>query len=281
MSDTSWLSKCPVMTSEEFKKIFTEWKQQAPGLKKVQLRHKLERGNMRFVARIAYSYLPQCKLEVNELIAAGSIGLSHALDLYDPENGASFLAYSIHWIKREIRDEIRKSLIGKSFQIPAKQHYMAKSLRYLSRIFKTKHGRDPTFKELSVMARDTKYKVFADSTAEKIEQLMIIVFNQTSKIDSLVNSSNEVFGTSDPDVLMLIQEQENKKLLMSGLKRLDNRQQTVINLHFGLNGNREHTLEEIGNLYDLSKERIRQIELIAFRRLKVHMQQIEYKKRKT
>lgn len=278
MRDTEWLSRYPVMPTKDFERIFQKWKALPPGKKRDRLRATLVEGNVRLIAKIAARYLRRAPLEINELIAAGSIGLMRALERFDHTHGVSFATYGSYWIRHAIQDEIRNSCIGKSVQIPVNRAQLARSLRRLSDQFQVEHGRKPSAEELTDLAIKTGKKTHANCQPHTVKRTQEAVLQITISLDAPVQSEegarkwHDILPDQSKDPRQVLLENERIEQLMHALETLDPRQKTVLKKLFGLNGELQKSMQEVGDELGLSRERIRQIEALACRRLRIRCQ---------
>lgn len=278
MRDAEWLSRYPVMPTEEFKRIFQKWKTHPPGKERDRLRAALIEGNVRLIAKIAVQYMRRAPLEINELIAAGSIGLMRALERFDDAHGVSFATYGSYWIRHAIQDEIRNSCIGVSVQIPANRAQLARSLRRLSGQFQTQHGRQPSPEELTDQAKMSGKKTLANCQPHMVERTQEVVRQITISLDSPVQDEggsrmwHDILPDQSKGPQQVLLEKERIERLMHTLDTLHPRQKSVLKKLFGLNGELQKSMQEVGDELGLSRERIRQIETLALRRLKIQCQ---------
>jgi RNA polymerase primary sigma factor len=221
----------------------------------------LAKANLRFVISVAKKYQNR-GVSLTDLIQEGNVGLVTAARKFDPEQGVKFISYAVWWIRQAILASLANH--GRAVRVPLNR------ASDLARIFREKErlkqelGRDPTPDELSKAT---------DLTPELIESLQTLNAAEI-RLDAPIGDSEdsqlvERFITEEAAEPEL--EVENRLLTESvteALKTLDARDAKVLRLYFGLEGEREHTLEEIGNMLGVTRERIRQLRDRALRRLR-------------
>jgi RNA polymerase primary sigma factor len=221
----------------------------------------LAKANLRFVISVAKKYQNR-GVSLTDLIQEGNVGLVTAARKFDPEQGVKFISYAVWWIRQAILASLANH--GRAVRVPLNR------ASDLARIFREKErlkqelGRDPTPDELSKAT---------DLTPELIESLQTLNAAEI-RLDAPIGDSEdsqlvERFITEEAAEPEL--EVENRLLTESvteALQTLDARDAKVLRLYFGLEGEREHTLEEIGNMLGVTRERIRQLRDRALRRLR-------------
>jgi len=221
----------------------------------------LAKANLRFVISVAKKYQNR-GVSLTDLIQEGNVGLVTAARKFDPEQGVKFISYAVWWIRQAILASLANH--GRAVRVPLNR------ASDLARIFREKErlkqelGRDPAPDELSQAT---------DLTPELIESLQTLNAAEI-RLDAPIGDSEdsqlvERFITEEAAEPEL--EVENRLLSESvseALQTLDARDARVLRLYFGLEGDREHTLEEIGNLLGVTRERIRQLRDRALRRLR-------------
>lgn len=221
----------------------------------------LARANLRFVISVAKKYQNR-GVSLTDLIQEGNVGLVTAARKFDPEQGVKFISYAVWWIRQAILAALANH--GRSVRVPLNR------ASDLARIFREKErlkqelNREPTSEEL---AKAT------DLTPELVESLQTLNAAEI-RLDAPIGDSEdsqlvERFITEEAAEPEL--EVENRLLteaVTEALSTLEARDAKVLRLYFGLEGEREHTLEEIGNMLGVTRERIRQLRDRALRRLR-------------
>ena len=221
----------------------------------------LARANLRFVISVAKKYQNR-GVSLTDLIQEGNVGLVTAARKFDPEQGVKFISYAVWWIRQAILASLANH--GRAVRVPLNRASdLARIFREKERI-KQEKGRGPTTAALGEAAA---------LTPELVESLQTLNAAEI-RLDAPIGDSEdsqlvERFITeeaAEPEI-----EVESRLLtetITEALSTLEARDAKVLRLYFGLEGEREHTLEEIGNLLGVTRERIRQLRDRALRRLR-------------
>ncbi|MGD2069932.1 MAG: RNA polymerase sigma factor RpoD/SigA [Gemmatimonadota bacterium] len=221
----------------------------------------LARANLRFVISVAKKYQNR-GVSLTDLIQEGNVGLVTAARKFDPDQGVKFISYAVWWIRQAILASLANH--GRAVRVPLNR------ASDLARIFREKErlkqelGRDPTSEELSAAT---------DLTPELIESLQTLNAAEI-RLDAPIGDSEdsqlvERFVTEEASEPELdVEDRLLAESISSALETLEARDAKVLRLYFGLEGEREHTLEEIGNMLGVTRERIRQLRDRALRRLR-------------
>lgn len=221
----------------------------------------LIQGNLRFVVNVAKKYQNQ-GLPLSDLISEGNIGLMNAIDRFDVDKGYHFISYAVWWI----RQAILKAICEKSrmIRLPLNR---ANELVQIEKVRKEIQGSKGEEAELQEIARTL------DMTPEHVADLVNISRDLVSletpvyqeKDSSVLGDFIEDGNYIQPEALMI--ERSLKEDINEVLTTLTEKEAEIIQFRFGLNGRSPLSLKEIGDRYQLTKERIRQIEKKALRRL--------------
>jgi len=221
----------------------------------------LARANLRFVISVAKKYQNR-GVSLTDLIQEGNVGLVTAARKFDPEQGVKFISYAVWWIRQAILASLANH--GRAVRVPLNRASdLARIFREKERL-KQEKGREPSTEELAAAT---------DLTPELVESLQTLNAAEI-RLDAPIGDSEdsqlvERFITeeaAEPEV-----EVESRLLteaITEALSTLEPRDAKVLRLYFGLEGEREHTLEEIGNMLGVTRERIRQLRDRALRRLR-------------
>ena len=234
----------------------------------------LTQANLRLVISIAKRYIRK-EIPLSDLIQEGNIGLIHAVGKWDYRRGFKFSTYATWWIRQSISRSIAEQ--SRTVRIPV---HMVESLGKLKREtqrLSQEVGRIPTNEELAQAM---------DITTEKVEDLLQVAAMESISLETPVGEEGDESQLADfitDEQIMSPEEWAAEGILheqvIEVLGTLSQRERRVIELRFGLEDGRTHTLGEIGNELGVSRERIRQIERDAFDKLRVpatNLQMMDY-----
>jgi len=221
----------------------------------------LVRANLRFVVNVAKKYQNQ-GLPLVDLISEGNIGLMNAIDRFDVERGYHFISYAVWWI----RQAILKAICEKSrmIRLPLNRANELVQIEKARKALQADFGMDPEIKDIADILEMDKSHV-SD---------LINISRDLISLESPVNSDKDASLVGDfienelyvaPDEIII--EQTLREDINTILKTLSDKESEILQYRFGLNGRRPMSLKEIGDKYKLTKERIRQIEKKAIKRL--------------
>jgi RNA polymerase primary sigma factor len=250
------INKIPLLTREEEENLA---RRAARG--ETIAKDKLIRANLRFVVNVAKKYQNQ-GLPLADLISEGNIGLMNAIERFDVEKGYHFISYAVWWI----RQAILKAICEKSrmIRLPLNR---ANELVQIEKVKKDLQGEQFAISETDMIARrlDIDREHVADLLNISRELISLDTPVYSEKDSSLLGDFVEDKGHPMPDEMVI--ENSLREDINGILRTLSQKEAEIIQYRFGLNGRRPMSLKEIGSKYKLTKERIRQIEKKAIKRL--------------
>ena len=224
-------------------------------------REELAEANLLFVVTVAKNYRNR-GMSFLELISAGNVGLMTAVDRFDATRGFKFISYAVWWIRQAILAALANH--GRSVRVPLNR------ASDLARIFREKErlkqelGRNPNPEELSAATELTSALIESLQTLNAAEIRLDAPIGDSEDSQLVERFVNEEAAEPEKEVeTRLLSE-----AVSGALCCLEARDARVLRLYFGLDGEREHTLEEIGNMLGVTRERIRQLRDRALRRLR-------------
>jgi len=281
------VSKIPLLKPEEEKELAKRAKEGDQEAYK-----KLVESNLRFVISIAKQYLGY-GLPLSELIAAGNYGLMEAAKRFDPDKGVKFISYAVWWIRQAIMQALSQQT--GAVRIPLKQAHLINRISSIySKLYK-EYEREPTSEEIAyeytkeILQKEMERELGRKPTEEEIQKRInkegyrispeeVEKYLQISKmplsLDAPVGEEEDTtfidflskHGTADVEekVISEILGREIEEML----DKLPEKERRVIELRFGLRGEEPRTLREIGEILNISRERVRQLETRALRKLR-------------
>lgn len=228
----------------------------------IEAKNKLVESNLRLVASIARKYVGKCNLSFLDLVQEGNLGLYKAADKYDYTKGFKFSTYATYWVRQAISRAIADQ--GRTIRTPV---HVVESLSKISKaraeLLQTL-GHEPTEEEIGAAT---------GLTAEKVAMYLAAAKNPLS-IDKPVAEDDDVDMTDIvPDLNQETPEEKvrrdaTKQAIDDILGTLSDREKLVVQMRFGLEDGTGHTLDEIGKVLGVTRERARQIEAKAMQKLR-------------
>jgi len=224
-------------------------------------RKKMIESNLRFVVNVAKKYQNQ-GLPLIDLINEGNIGLMNAIDKFDVDRGYHFISYAVWWIKQAILKAICEK--SRTVRLPLNRANELLQIQKAQRQLMHDSGEEPTMEELGAIT-NMDPQLVGDLLAISRDMVSLDAPVYGDPSNSSVGDFIEDGYRSADDIVM---EKALRKDINEALETLTEKEREIIEMRFGLNGAIPMSLKEIGELYNLTKERIRQIEKKAIERMK-------------
>ncbi|MBV8743858.1 MAG: sigma-70 family RNA polymerase sigma factor [Xanthobacteraceae bacterium] len=225
-------------------------------------REQMVKAHLRLVVSIARKYRRGSSLDLLDLIQEGNMGLMHAVEKYNYRRGVKIATYAVWWIRQSIARAIADQ--GRTIRIPVHMTETANKVLREQRKLQQMEGRTPSTGEIATRT---------GIPAARVEQVLSMVREPTSldlpvgedgdtTLGELIEAPNAV----DPQAA--VEASSLQELVGEALSALTPREQHILRMRFGIGGATDHTLEEIGQMFGVTRERIRQIEAKALEKLR-------------
>ena len=225
-------------------------------------REQMVKAHLRLVVSIARKYRRGSSLDLLDLIQEGNMGLMHAVEKYNYRRGVKIATYAVWWIRQSIARAIADQ--GRTIRIPVHMTETANKVLREQRKLQQMEGRTPSTGEIATRT---------GIPAARVEQVLSMVREPTSldlpvgedgdtTLGELIESPNAI----DPQAA--VEASSLQELVGEALSALTPREQHILRMRFGIGGATDHTLEEIGQMFGVTRERIRQIEAKALEKLR-------------
>src|SRR5438093_5077200 len=226
------------------------------------------RSNLRLVVKIAHDYA-NLGLPLLDLISEGNTGLMKAVERFDPAKGGKLSTYAAWWMKQSIKRALANQ--SKTIRLPVHLVDKISKMRRVAMKLQEEFGREPTDEELGEEI---------GIAASRVGQMRTAAIRPAS-LDAPIgdddsNNFSEVVQDENADTpYEHLEEKTVTKMLQEMVKTLDEREGTILRYRFGLDGGSEKTLEEVGEKFGVTRERVRQIQNIALNKLRKMIEKLE------
>ncbi|MEZ5046187.1 MAG: RNA polymerase sigma factor RpoD/SigA [Chitinophagaceae bacterium] len=251
------ISRIPMINAEEETVLAQKIRSGDPIVSKAAL-EKMVKSNLRFVVSVAKQYQHQ-GLTLSDLINEGNLGLIKAAQRFDETKGFKFISYAVWWIRQSILQALAEQ--GRLVRLPQNKIGTYNKANKAMMAFEQENEREPSVEELAGIL---------EMSETEISNIFVTNTRHTS-LDAPVHEAEDVSmgdlltGSDDTDETVI--KDSLREEIRRILKSLSPRESEIVSAYFGLEGNEGPTIEQIGEKYDLTKERIRQIKERAIKRL--------------
>ncbi len=236
-----------------------------------EARELMIKANLRLVVKIARDY-EGFGLPLLDLVSEGNIGLMKAVERFDPAKGGKLSTYAAWWIKQSIKRALANQ--SKTIRLP---------VHLVDKIAKMRRAEVKLHEELGREATNEEVAFEMNTTPQRIAQMRAASIRPTSLDAPIGDEDSNTYGeiVEDEAAETPYEQLEDKTvtdMLHDLVETLDPRELTILRYRFGLDGGQERTLEEVGEKFGVTRERIRQIQNIALRKLRKRIEKIEAQK---
>jgi len=254
------INETPLLTAEEERQLayrIQDGDQEA--------RDHMVRANLRLVVNIARNY-PGRGLNLTDLIAEGNLGLMRAVEAYDPSMNTRFSTYAAFWIRQSMKRAVINT--AKTIRLPAYMNQLLTEWRRATALLEEELGRTPAEEEIAARMKLSKKKLAIIKKAIRVHQAM----PQTGQGETEETLNDLITDNESQGPGALLTQADDLRQVLTLLDDLEPREAAVLRMRFGLEGGEPLTLLQIGERLDLTRERVRQIEREALKKLSEKIQ---------
>lgn len=250
------ISKIPLLTREQEYELALKARKGDP-----KAREHLVSANLRFVVKVAKAYQNR-NISLVDLIDEGNVGLIRAVTKFDERKGVRFISYAIWWIRQAILRAVAEQ--SKIVRLPMNKAGKVRKVAQAARAIGQEIGREPTGDEIAEKLGLDAREV-ADAVAIAKKDISLDVPTSESETATLMDV---IESTLYPSPEEFLEKESFVEEMEKAVRSLAPREAKILRLYFGLKEERPHTLEEIGTILGLSRERVRQIKERALSKLR-------------
>lgn len=259
-----------IITHEEELRFAQIYKDRSSGWE--EAKEQIIKSNLMYVVKVAFEYSND-PIKVPELISEGNLGLLDSLDRFDPSLGLKLITFA----NKEIRGKMMKYLLKNNyfaqFKMSFKTRNIAKKVKVFSEEYLSIHGHKPSTDIVKNKFEISRYdaEIYLEMADNVIFSMDALTLSGDKEISTLIEDENSIIPSEALD------QKQVSEIVLKIISRLPLRERTVMNKRFGLNGETPTDLQTIGLQFDLTKERIRQIEVSAIKKIQSEMERLKAK----
>jgi len=226
----------------------------------IEALQKLVNANLRFVVSVSKAYQHNGLL-LEDLINEGNLGLIKAAHRFDETRGFKFISYAVWWIRQSILQAIAEQ--SRLIRLPLNRIGVLTKIKKTQQLLEQKYDREPTFEEIAEYLELAPEEIAYSLKNSRRPVSVNSPINATANNRIIDILKNHQMSEPDSEVMEDSLKQEVNEIL----KTLKDREARILQLYYGLNGENPHTLEEVGVVFKLTRERVRQIKEKALTKL--------------